>query len=277
MNAVQTDAKKTLRNLVIFVIAINLIGWLAIPLNQNPEAQGLGMLIWLAAPLVVSLLLRAFAGDGWEDFGLGFHFKGNGIWYVVSILIYPLMIGITLLVGRVFGALTFANGMLGLFLPLLIPALVTNFFKNIFEEFAWRGYLASKMYSLKFNTMIGHVLVGLVWGGWHIPYYLGLLDQATYQSYTSQPLAVFLPLVFLGTIAASILYGEIRIRTNSVWPAVLLHTIVNAVALTLLTENLVQFKAGLDAFFSPGIEGILMIILTAGVGVWLYNRRAKSA
>ena len=81
----------------------------------------------------------------------------------------------------------------------------------------------------------------------------------------------------MGTIAAAILYGEIRIRTASVWPAILLHTMVNAIVLILLLENLVQFKGEFNVLFSPGVESILMVALTAGVGIWLYNRRTKSA
>ncbi|WP_407946417.1 CPBP family glutamic-type intramembrane protease [Paenibacillus alkaliterrae] len=49
-------------------------------------------------------------------------------------------------------------------------ALIPAFIKNIFEEFAWRGYLAPKLYSIGYNRLFIHICVGLIWGAWHVPY-----------------------------------------------------------------------------------------------------------
>jgi hypothetical protein len=46
----------------------------------------------------------------------------------------------------------------------------------------------------------------------------GFLDISVLQSFTAQSLATFILLAFVGLIAASIVYGEIRILTDSVWP-----------------------------------------------------------
>jgi membrane protease YdiL (CAAX protease family) len=109
----------------------------------------------------------------------------------------------------------------------------------------------------------------LIWGIWHIPYYLGLLDQATLASYTSQSLATFLPMIMLGTTIAGIIFGEIRLITGSTWPAVLMHTISNIVILTLLLDGYVSVS---NALFTPSWEGVLTMILIAVAGVWLYRR-----
>jgi len=108
------------------------------------------------------------------------------------------------------------------------------FFKNILEEFGWRGYLAPKMLTLGLNDMVAHLIVGIIWAVWHLPYYLGLIDSSMIEGCTTQSLAMFILFTMIGITASSIIYGEIRIRTDSVWPAVLMHSISNAIILCLL-------------------------------------------
>lgn len=69
----------------------------------------------------------------------------------------------------------------------------------------------------------------------------------------------------LGTIISSVVYGEIRRRTRSVWPAVLLHWMGNTLANGLLTTLvvLVPGRAWLGSF---GVEGVLMMGLFGMVG-----------
>lgn len=72
------DKTTTIRNLTIFTILVIASGWIGRGLDilmGNPSKDSLGMLLWLIIPLVVSLLLRAFAGDGWKDIGIKPFFK----------------------------------------------------------------------------------------------------------------------------------------------------------------------------------------------------------
>lgn len=122
-----------------------------------------------------------------------------------------------LIIGLVLGAVSFPEfspDKVVLFVQAFVFVVTMAFFKCIFEEFAFRGYLAPKVYKLRLNPFVGHLVVGLIWGFWHLPY----LSVIT--SYTTQSLAMLIPLFFLGTIAVSFVYGEIRLLTNSVWPAV---------------------------------------------------------
>ena len=76
---------------------------------------------------------------------------------------------------------------------------------------------------------------------------------------------------FLGAIAHSIVYGEIRMQTDSVWPAFLMHAVSNAVINTLLLQGFVKMASGKELLVSPGIEGILGIVFftLTGVGIHL--------
>ncbi len=82
-----------------------------------------------------------------------------------------------------------------------------------------------------------------------------------------------IPRLLLGAIAASIVYGEIRLRTNSVWPAFLMHTIGGAFIGTFLLHPDILNLARQDMIiFSTGVEGILTIILFGLIGYLLIKR-----
>ena len=277
MNAQTIDKKRTIRNLIVYVIAFNLLSWLGwmVARDGSVEAVGLGNLIWLAAPLFVSVVLRLFSKD-WKDLGLNPRFIGNGKWYVFSFFVFPVIVTLVVLIGVLFGGVSLTDFKAGLFLQAIGVAFVATFIKNILEEFAWRGYLTPKIKAVVKNTIAGHLLVGIIWGTWHIPYYLALVDKTTFAAYTSQPLIVFLPMIILGTALAGILHGEIRLITGSTWPAVLMHTVSNVVILTLLVDGYLNVAQKTEFLFTPSWEGILSMLLITLAGLWLYRKRTQS-
>jgi membrane protease YdiL (CAAX protease family) len=216
------------------------------------------------------LLLRLFAGDGWADLGLRPNFRGNRLWWLASVLIYPLVMTISVLLGALLGGVTLDATASARLLGALLPALGFSALKNVFEEFAWRGYLAPKLYSLKLNLWLSHALVGLVWGAWHLPFL-----YAFWTYLTPEMLWAFVPLFLAGTVSQSIVYGEIRLATHSVWPAWAMHAIGNTVANTLLLSGFVQLRPGSELWFSLGAEGVVSIVLMFAVGLWLHRRRKQ--
>lgn len=268
---------RTKRNLIIFTVSVLGIGTLArlvepftLQPGSEPGAAGLGQLIWLVAPLLIVLLLRTFAGDGWSDMGLRPNFRGNGFWWLVSILIFPVGITLSVMLGGLFGGLELNMNMFSIFVAMLLPAFISASFKNIFEEFTWRGYLAPKVYSLNMNIWLSHAIVGLIWGAWHLPFV-----YAFWPYLTPDMLWYFVPFLLIGTISQSVVYGEIRLATNSVWPAWIMHTIGNTFGNTLILSGLIQFTSGRELWFTPGAEGVISIILMFAIGYWLHERRKK--
>ena len=269
------DKKRTRRNLMIFSVLVLGLAALArvvepftVPPNAEPGTSGLGQLLWLVAPLGVMLLLRILGGDGWDDIGLRPRFKGNGFWWLVSILIFPAVLAISMLMGALLGGLELDVNAVSAFAVALLPALISATIKNLFEEFAWRGYLAPKVYSLKLNPWLSHAIVGMVWGAWHLPFVLVLWPYLT-----PNMLWTFVPLLLVGTISQSVVYGEIRLATGSVLPAWIMHTIGNAIGNTLLLSGLIQLLPGRELWFSPGAESVMSIVLMFAVGYWLHQRR----
>ena len=267
--------KTTIRNLIIFTIIVISSGWLGRGLDLlmgNPSKDSLGMLLWLVLPLVASLLLRAFAGDGWKDIGIKPSLKKNVTWYIIAIFIFPVVTTTSLFIGKSLGWITFSNFNLSLFLQAFVGALLPNFLKNIPEEFVWRGYLAPKVISLKLNDFAIYGIVGLVWGAWHIPYYLFFLDRTAFQSVTMLSLLVFIPLSIVVMISWSVVFVELRLLTNSVWPAVLMHMIEDAFVNPLFTDGFIQIIQGRNLMISP-IYGIISITFYTAIGLGLRKLR----
>ena len=272
--------RTTIRNLVIFTAVVLAIGWIGRWLDVlmgNPDSEGLGILLCLVAPTGIALLLRAFASVGWSDFGIKPNLRGNAVWYLVALLIYPMLTALVLAIGGSLSLIAFPGlsfGTVGLILQTFALGVLPQFVKNIFEEAAWRGYLAPKVYSLGLNDYVGHVLVGLVWGAWHIPYYLFFLDRATLQDVTTLTVAAFIPVAIVVMIAWAIVYGEIRLLTGSIWPAVLMHMVEDAFLNQLFTEKHISIVPGTDWLVSP-LNGLVSIFLFVAVGVGL-NRYRKT-
>lgn len=275
---------KIKRNLLIFTVATLGIGWLGIALDraaeiQNPQ-EGLGILFWLVTPLAVGLGLRAFGSDGWKDFGIRPRFRSAWMWYLLALLIVPLVTAILLACGVLVGAVSlpgFAENGLGGFLALMALGLGPIMFKNVFEEFAWRGYLTPRFDALGIRPLLNHGLTGVIWWGWHVTYWLYFLNRAEFASHTTLDVNTFMLVALFELPLYALAYGELRLVSGSVWPVWVLHTIANAFSLALLS-GYVALDGVLGIVFSPGTEGILSAILFGALGLALYRyRMSKSA
>lgn len=270
------------RNLVIFAVVALASGWLGVGLNQVVESprpqESLGLLLWILAPLATALLLRAFGGDGWQDFGLRLNLRGNLDWYAVALFMYPVIVAVVILLGAVSGMVSL-DGLPAKGLPALLITIGLGFaaalFKNLFEEFAWRGYLTPRFAALGLPNLQNHVLTGVIWGLWHVPYWLFFLAD-TINQYTGLGLGVFIVLALLGIVPTAIIYGELRLKTDSLWPAYIAHNMTNAISAQLVLEGYVRFAPGADLFFGPA-EGLVALALLWLLGAWMMGWLVRRA
>jgi len=280
------DSKtRTIRNLAIFVTSIIAIPWLGWRLDvqrgfdSHQQDGSLGWLFFILTPLATALLLRAFAGDGWQDFGLKPAFKGNGKWYLFALLFHPLSMLVIILLGYVCGAISIpdtSSAKLGLVGQTILLGILPSLIKNMFEEFAWRGYLTPKVQSIIEKPLLGHALVGIIWLSWHLPYYLVLMSPDVLQKSTGLGMDTFLLLGLVGIIPTAIVYGELRLWTNSVWPALIIHVTANVFFDTLILLKFFSFSsASNEVLFAPGLYGVIVIAINTAAGVWLYRQRMQ--
>ncbi|MEO3889032.1 CPBP family intramembrane glutamic endopeptidase [Nonomuraea sp. B5E05] len=89
------------------------------------------------------------------------------------------------------------------------------------EEWGWRGWLLPRLTSTN-GMLAGLLLSGAIWGVWHAP--------LTLLGYNYPSLSSWAALFFIGfCVLAGVLIGWLRLRTGSVWPAVVAHGSLNAV------------------------------------------------
>ena len=269
---------KTKRNLVIFSFISLTIGWIGVFIDtlipDQPKGNTMGMGIWLITPLITALLLRTFAGDRWNDTGFLPGFKRNIKWYVLSFFIFPVLIFVVISIGSLLKWIDISSFSTGSFFPVFIGSLLPLLIKNFFEESIWRGYLTSKLLTLKTNDFQLYLFVSLVWGFWHLPYNLIFLPYSDIQMVLPGSRFQFIFINFISIVFLSVLYTEIYRAAKSIWPTVILHTISNALVNTLLLDGFIKISQGKELLISPAI-GIIPIVLYFIFALLLRKHRIK--
>lgn len=110
-----------------------------------------------------------------------------------------------------------AVAVIGYLVIMVISSLSTLIFA-FGEEAGWRGWLTTSLRPL--GTWPALIIVGVIWGLWHAP--LILLGYNF-----NRPDITGLALMVVGCVMLGILFGWLRIRTGSVWPAVVAHGALN--------------------------------------------------
>ena len=272
-------------NFIIFAVVTAGGGWLFVAMDRAAGAVGgtgsatsaagtSGQGLWILVPAVVSVALFFLSRDGAGRLGLTVRFDWR--WIIVAVVLFPLMAAVVILTGLAAGGLTWQSAAspggqsIGVALLAMLPFLLV---KNFFEEFIFRGYGTRTAMALGLPGILPHVAVGVVWALWHLPLYAVWMPVADFQQMTSLAWPLFLPLFLVGIVVDAVVYGEIRVRTGSIWPLVVLHTVSNALATVLLLDGYLRFVGRGDVLFSLTPQAVVMMLVTAAVGLLLYRRR----
>ncbi|MFM6007501.1 MAG: CPBP family intramembrane glutamic endopeptidase [Sphaerospermopsis kisseleviana] len=201
-------------------------------------------LILMYFPGVIAIIFTIFFQEGWSNLGLKIR---RPLLWLYSLAI-PLIITILLLVfiqllggeQKVFSMQDYNVSFLdknpvslAVFIPLFslnftVTACLTGIF-TIGEELGWRGYLQNKMIQV-FGLIPGIVILGLVWGYWHLPI---ILMGYNFPEYPILGALIFMPLT---TIGFSLIFAWLTLRSKSIWTAVLAHGAIN----TLLSNSVID-------------------------------------
>ncbi|WP_313804123.1 type II CAAX prenyl endopeptidase Rce1 family protein [Cytobacillus sp.] len=262
-------------SLLLFIVVVLASGWIGVlvdsKLPEQPAEESLGMGLWLILPIIAMLILRLVNRD-WKDIGVLPNFKGNMKWYGAAIAIYPVMTVIIVGLALLFNSANISGVELNSILSLIGVSIAGNFIKNIFEEFAWRGYLTPKLIELKLNDWMLYLVSGLVWALWHAAYYLVFLPDSYFEA-TSRMSFLLIGCVLM--VAWSIMYVEMYRLTKSVWPCVLMHALEDGVPTLLLSvAGVITLTKTGELWLSP-TTGIITTIFFIGFGLWLRSIRIK--
>ena len=271
--------KKTLWNVILFSLVAISCGWIGVGVNQllgepsNLESLGSG--IFIATPIVCMILLRLLDGDGWKDFPLKPRFKQNIRWYIFAIAVYPVVIGITLFVGKLLGWVDVSKFSVAAYLPVFATAFLPIFIKNILEETAFRGYLTVKMEQLTKNEWVIYVVVAFVCQIWHLPYNLVFLDDAYQATFFPYSKVLFVLVSFVVIAVWTIMYTEIFFLSRSLLLVVLMHSMKDALN-PLISEGFTVISPDKTLLVSP-LFGVIPILIYLAIGLYLRRIRKSKA
>ena len=271
--------KRTLRNVILFSFVAVVCGWMGVGvdklLGQPSNLESLGALIFISSPILCMVLLRLFGGDGWKDLPLKPNFRRNARWYLFAIVVYPVVIGITLFIGKLFGWVDVSKFSIAAYFPVFIAAFLPQCLKNIFEESVWRGYLTVKVEQLTQNEWLVYLVVALVWQVWHLPYYLILLDDAYLASFFPFGNVLFVVTSFVVIGVWTIMYTEIFFLSRSLLLVVLMHAMEDSLN-PLISDGFAVMSPDKALLVSPSF-GLIPLLLYLVTGLWLRRIRKSSA
>src|ERR671912_1711280 len=247
----------------------------------SPSSDLVMWTIWSITPAVAALIMllvvtrEGYTKEGWKSLGL--HRLGLNVWWIAF--------GVTLLITVAASAVVWATPLASFVLPeggiidpilsfFLFFGMVVLFF-GLSEEIGMRGYLQPHLMSLGRTRAL--FLVGLVFATWHMPLIFLAPAQA---NFPTGNLLLFFPLFYGTVVAASFIFGYLRIYTGSIWPASIGHSVHNAAWGVLAAFTLTASSPLLVNVYLVGDFGLLILIGTVigaiGVGYYLRSGMNKA-
>jgi len=126
------------------------------------------------------------------------------------------------------------------------------------EELGWRGYLQTRLVQSGWRFPI--LLCGLIWAGWHFPFLWVIWDSYSPESIVRAFLFT-LNIVFVG-----IFIGWLRLASESVWVATIMHAAHNA----FFGFYTVTFQSGTDWIWVSE-AGIFTTLAYGSLALWLFR------
>lgn len=231
-------------------------------------------------PAVASIGARLLQHEGFKDVS----FRSGGREGMRSLLlawIYPVVVGLL-----AYGA-AWAAGFAKFQRPLsplshlYVESPAKNFFQSLLltatlgtlasglsafgEELGWRGYMLTRLIVAEVPRPV--LVSGLIWAVWHVP----LILTGQYAAGAQPELSAML--FVIGVVADGFLAAYVRLRSGSVWPAVMLHAAWNAVIQGTFDRATVgtSWAVGESGLLTVGASVLFVFVATRGP--WKLYRR----
>jgi uncharacterized protein len=221
----------------------------------------------MLAPVVATLIMLlivtrdGYTRAGWA--GLGLHRSGRQAWPFAILMPLPVLLfsyGIVWNTSIASLVMPSLSGSMLERIPDFLIGLVIGLFFTLGEEIGWRGYLLPRL--LPLGSMCAMLLTGLLHGIYHLPL---MLLTPFYHGEGNR--FIILPLFLLTLTLAGLVYGYLRLTTNSVWPAALMHLAFNTYWAYLSAFTVAVSPLALE--YLAGESGLLTIFSIVAVVLWL--------
>lgn len=273
--------------LVLLVVSSALFWWLswraasgAWPL-QGPKVREWLVTGLMWCPGISALVACAITRSGWANLGmelprarwLAFAFAYPLAYLVAAYLIVWLSGFGTHDPAMVAEEATKRYALPGHVSPMLVAFLVTATIgvlvevgRSFGEELGWRGFLSPAL-SGRFGLEAGGLASGAIWGLWHFPLLIAL-------GFGPLPAPYALTCFLLSTTSLGYVMAWTRAQSGSVWPAVIVHSVHNALLYPIFDMS--TMPVGDRTAYATGETGfaIALVNIAGALVVWRSRRRA---
>ena len=149
------------------------------------------------------------------------------------------------------------NGTLGLFIA----------FGGIGEELGWRGFLVPELYK-HYDFTKTALISGTIWAVFHWPLLILLMGPRL--GVSPWPM---LAISLVAGIGLSTIMAWLRLRSGSVWTAVIFHLGLN-IHTQGFFQNLTTETSWLTNYVS-GEHGLMLALVSAAIGYWFWTKRGE--
>jgi membrane protease YdiL (CAAX protease family) len=160
----------------------------------------------------------------------------------------------------------------GVLVYILIAATVgvaTSCISALGEELGWRGFLVPELAKVTSFGWVGFIS-GAVWASWHMPLIIG----ADYHG--ANPVWYSVLCFGVMVVAMGYLFAWIRLKSGSVWPAMLLHASHNLFVQAVF-DPLTRHTPFTNYTIGEFGAGLAIAVVVVALIVWRHRPRAASA
>lgn len=229
-----------------------------------PKSEFVVLANMLTPTLATVIMLYVLTSDGYKrkaQFSLGLTRSGWRSWglaLLLPLIVLTITYGLAWLSGAAsFLAPTGEGWFPNLFIDLLIELLILIPLV-LGEEIGFRGYLLPRLRELGSTKAV--LISGFLHGTWHLPL---ILLTSFYLTEGNRILTI--PFFLMLLTAAGVMYGVLRLTTDSLWPSVVLHATFNAFLGVFATLTVVRSPL---TIYIIGESGVLTLAVTTGVAFW---------
>ncbi|KAF5068972.1 CPBP intramembrane metalloprotease [anaerobic digester metagenome] len=264
------------KRLIIFIALTIILAWfvfLLVPICGLTYGSGESVVILTVAmfmPALSNLLTRFITKEGFGNMYLRPHVKGHVKEYLLlyfgptALLILSGALYFLIMPGSFDPDLITLKGMIAsggkqgpapstlLIIQVLIFVVIgpiVNIIPTLGEELGWRGYLLPKL-RMFLSDRASLIITGVIWGIWHLPIIVMGHNYGT--GYWGYPVLGILAMIVF-CVALGIIEGYMSIKLESVIPAAMIHSTVNAGA----ALPSIFAKSGYNPLFGPAITGLI--------------------
>jgi uncharacterized protein len=221
------------------------------------------LLSTMLTPMIAALIMRLFVSKEGLKGSLGF--LRSWKYYLAALVAPAVFFTAVVLIVQALGLGEFRWSNTGLFayLMLMVSALVVTLF-TFGEEYGWRGYLLPRL--LPLGEIRASLLLGLIWGVWHLPLLLAGLNYPGVNVFLAIIIFTFV------TVALSFTYTWFYVASSgSVLVAAVFHASTNQFSDTFWVPPLLSGAHP----FAPSLVGGVLIMALVVVVYKLFGRSVR--